>query len=100
MNINIYMLLIFLSMLAVIFYVLEHRIISPALKKKRYWEVAIKITISLVVLGTLYFLFKFVMDCGKVAILIAVLVTIFFLSIILIWKDVQKKMKELKGGEK
>ncbi len=100
MDINIYMLFFFLLMLVVIFCMLGYRVISPALGKKRYWEVAIKITLSFVLFGALYFLFTFIKDCSNTAILIAALIMTLFLLIILIRKDVQTKMKELKGGRK
>ncbi len=97
---NIFLLVVLLAMLGVIFFVLLHKIVSPALEKRFYWEVAIKITVPLVLLGALYHLLTLVRDCSKDAVLIAVFITILFLLIVLIWKEVRAKVKALKGERK
>ncbi len=100
MNINIYALVVFLLMLGVIFYKLGYKIIGPVLEKEPYWKIGLKIAVPLIMFGVLCRFFMSTRDCSNEAILISGLITVLFLPIILIRKEVQAKVKKLKGGKK
>ncbi len=94
---NIYFLIVLLLLLSPIFFILVREVVSPALGKKLYWEVVIKIATLFIIFGILCFFFTSVQDCNNEAIFIAALITTLFLPIILICR---KTKERLKGGMK